>query len=101
MKYLLLFIIKIYWVLIPRSKRRKCIFRISCSKYVYDIAMKKGVLQGIKALSFRINNCKHGFELFENPITKETQMILPNHQLIEEKDIALRLMKEHKIHDKK
>lgn len=92
MKYILLLIIKLYWILIPQSKRKKCIFRKSCSKYVYDITIKEGSIKGFKALKFRIKNCKPGFIIFKNPISEKTQMLLPNHQVIEENNIAKRLL---------
>jgi hypothetical protein len=31
----LLLLIKIYWLLWPKAQRRSCLFRISCSRYVY------------------------------------------------------------------
>lgn len=92
MKIILLLLIKIYWVLIPKNKRKQCIFRKSCSQYVFEITQEKGLLKGLKALNFRIKNCKYGFELFKNPITGKMQMVLPNRQIISENGIAERLL---------
>ena len=60
MKYLLLLAIRIYW-LIPKSSRRRCIFKCNCSRYVYNITRKKGLVAGIKALSKRFRQCRNGF----------------------------------------
>lgn len=60
MKYLLLFAIKIYW-LTPETKRKKCIFCESCSKYVYRITCEFGFLKGLKILKKRMQQCKPGF----------------------------------------
>lgn len=92
MKYCLLFLIKMYWVFKPKTKPAKCIFKKSCSHYVYEETKQKGFLKGFKALVFRIKNCSYGFELFQNPINNEIQMILPNRIIIEEKEIAERLL---------
>lgn len=92
MKYLLLILINCYWFLIPKSKRRKCIFNKSCSKYIYDITKEKGGVEGIKAFRFRFNNCRDGFEIFKNPINDKTQMILPSKLVVESDEIADRFL---------
>ena len=92
MKIVLLEIIKLYWFLKPRNKSGKCIFRKSCSNYIYEITLNEGFKSGLKELRFRCSNCKHGFELFENPTNKEVFMILPNKDVINEKEIAERLL---------
>ncbi len=92
MKYVLLFSIKVYWFLKPKDKKPCCIFRKSCSHYVYEITLKEGFLIGFKALSFRIKNCRYGFELFRNPISNKTQMMLSDKSIIEEHHIAERLL---------
>lgn len=93
MKYCLLFCVKTYWFFKSKNKPAKCIFKKSCSHYIYEVTKQKGFLKGIKALKFRIKNCSYGFELYKNPIDHKTQMILPNKMIIEEKDIADRLLK--------
>jgi len=92
MKYVLLIIIKLYWVLIPKHKRRHCIFKKSCSKYVYDITLQYGLKEGLKAFHFRYKNCRNEYELFENPLNGEIQIILPNKNVIKEKDISSKLI---------
>jgi uncharacterized protein len=93
MKHLLILLIKIYWFLIPNQKRRKCIFRVSCSRYVYGKTLNEGIISGLKALRYRFHNCKSGAHLIENPITGTLQIILPNNQILEEKDISERFIK--------
>jgi len=93
MTYIFLTLIKVYWFLIPASNRKKCIFKKSCSNYVFDKTKNGGFIAGLKAFKFRHQNCRNGFELFKNPITGETQMILPNMQVIGEEKIAERFRK--------
>jgi len=92
MKNLLLLLIKIYWRIIPPPKRRTCIFRISCSKYVYEKTKADGWVPGIKALKYRFQNCGSGACIIENP-TGETYIILPNQQILKESEISARFIK--------
>jgi len=92
MKIILLFFIKIYWLTVPKNKRKQCIFRKSCSQHVFETTSKYGLIRGLKALIFRISNCRYGFEIFQNPENGKIQMILPNHQVIDELEIAERLL---------
>ncbi|MBQ4819611.1 membrane protein insertion efficiency factor YidD [Aquimarina sp. MMG016] len=92
MKFLLLFLIKLYWFFIPKSKRRQCIFRKSCSNYIYEETSKKGLISGLKALRFRYQNCRSSYILINDPLSDEKLMLLPNQQIIEEKEIDIRLI---------
>ncbi|WP_299897153.1 membrane protein insertion efficiency factor YidD [uncultured Aquimarina sp.] len=92
MKFLLLFAIKLYWFLIPKTKRRRCIFRKSCSNYVYEKTCEKGLISGLKVLRYRYLNCRSGFIIFDHPLNNEKLMLLPNQKIIEEKEIAERLI---------
>ncbi|MFK7113808.1 membrane protein insertion efficiency factor YidD [Flavobacterium oreochromis] len=101
MKYLILLIIRVYWITKPKHSKPKCIFKKSCSKYVYEETFRHGFLKGLKAFYFRYKNCRNGFEIFKNPITDDIQMILPSGNLIEEKEIANRLIINLKINKMK
>lgn len=92
MKSLLLLLIKVYWRMIPPSKRRKCIFRISCSKYVYEKTTADGFVSGVKALKYRFQNCRPEAFIIENP-TGEIYIILPNQQILNESEISERFIK--------
>lgn len=93
MKHLILFAIKMYWKILPPSKRRKCIFKKSCSNYVFETTQKEGFVKGLKAFQFRYKNCRGNFAIFQNPINNKIQMILPSQIIIESEDIADRLIK--------
>lgn len=96
MKYLLLIIIKSYWLIIPAEKRRKCIFRTSCSQHVYSETLDKGIVSGVRAFRYRFKNCRSGAYCIENPITGKLQIILPNNQILDEKEISERFKKNNK-----
>lgn len=78
--------------MIPESKRRKCIFRESCSRYVYNKIINEGFFSGLKALQYRHNNCRAGFHIFKNPVTEKTNILLPNYQILEQSEIAERFI---------
>ena len=63
MRIVLLIIIKTYWILIPKSKRRRCLFKTSCSNYVYKINKEEGLLMGLRALKYRIKNCDPNYKI--------------------------------------
>lgn len=88
MKHLLLFAIRIYWKTFPEHRRRKCIFKKSCSNYVFDITKQKGFLKGLQSLFYRYKNCRGGFQIFINPINGQKLIILPSREVIDEKEIA-------------
>lgn len=91
MKYLLILPIKIYWLVIPASKRRKCIFRTSCSKHVYEKTMHEGLISGLKAFKYRFKKCKSAY-IIESPLGK-IQIILPNQEILNEAEISERFIK--------
>jgi len=92
MKPLLLLAIRIYWRAIPKANRRKCLFRVNCSQFVYTETSRDGFRAGVKALRFRFRNCRNGFHLFHHPADGSLQMILPGGGLLPEREIAERLI---------
>ncbi|ARV08190.1 hypothetical protein BTO05_00495 [Winogradskyella sp. PC-19] len=65
MKVFLLIVIKLYWYLIPKNRRRKCLFKKSCSNYVYETTKSEGLFSGLKALKFRVKNCNPHYSIME------------------------------------
>lgn len=92
MKHLILLIIRLYWA--TKSKRRvpKCIFKKSCSHYVYEETIENGFLKGLNAFYFRYKNCRSGFEIFKNPLNGNVQILLSSKKIIESDEIAERLL---------
>ena len=91
MKFILLNIIQVYWLLIPKTKRRNCIFSKSCSNKVYDETKLNGFKSGIKELNFRIKNCHPEFDIFRDNKTGKRKMILKTGIIVDEHEIAERL----------
>jgi putative component of membrane protein insertase Oxa1/YidC/SpoIIIJ protein YidD len=75
MKYLLLFSIRVYWLL-PGSWRRSCIFKCSCSHYVYQETKKNGFINGIRAFRRRFHQCRPGYGIVAAPDGKEWVVLM-------------------------
>lgn len=96
MKYLILLIIRMYWLIKSKKSKPKCIFKKSCSHYVYEEALHYGFLRGLKAFHFRYKNCRYGNEIFKNTVNNDIQMMLPSKSIIDSKEIAERLIFKYK-----
>lgn len=88
MKFVLLLSINAYWKLIPHRFRRPCIYKTTCSNYVYQETICGGFLMGLKALNLRFRTCRHGFEVFENPVDGTMQILLSNGEVLKQHEIA-------------
>lgn len=80
MKYLFLIIIRLYQTFIPKRFRGKCLFKESCSNFVYRITKEEGLKGGLKALRYRYLNCRPNYQLLEDKgkvllITVEKEVI--------------------------
>ncbi|WP_417558770.1 membrane protein insertion efficiency factor YidD [Mesoflavibacter zeaxanthinifaciens] len=85
MKQFLLIIIKIYWLTIPKSSRRRCLFQESCSNHVYRITKNEGLISGLKALRFRIRNCNSNYAIIK--IDNKPVLISSSNKLFDESEI--------------
>jgi len=92
MKSLLLTAIRLYWLIIPPERRRKCIFRHSCSKYVFDVTKHKGFRAGRKALLSRMRTCNSHFDIITDYKSGERMMYLKGGVVVGEAEIAERLL---------
>lgn len=70
----LIFIIRLYWAFIPEKNRRKCLFKESCSHYVFRHTVEQGFLSGMKALNTRVKKCRKGYQLQHNGETFELKL---------------------------
>lgn len=61
MRQLILWLIQLYHCYIPPAKRRRCLFRESCSQHVERIARERGGFAAIKAFLARARHCRPGY----------------------------------------
>ena len=62
-RFVLLLVIRLYWTLVPARWRRSCLFRVSCSHFVFDALMSQGVSAGCRAFALRWRRCRAGFHV--------------------------------------
>lgn len=54
-------------------------------------------MSGLKAFKYRFKNCRTGAYCIKNPITEKLEIILPNNQILEEKEISERFIRSNKL----
>jgi uncharacterized protein len=69
------FYIRQYWKFIPEEKRQVCLYKESCSRYIYRIFQEQGFLRGLEAVKYRFKNChkNYSFIFNNNTIYLETR----------------------------
>jgi len=90
MKVAFLILIKLYWEIMPESKRRSCLFKETCSHYVYRTTVEDGFFEGVGALRQRIKKCRKGFKLYSSLSGFEIE--LADGSVIKEDEISPRLI---------
>ena len=78
---LLKLLIRIYWMLPPKH-RRQCLFKETCSRYVYRVTTEKGFIDGLKALLSRYKTCRSSYAIYTCDNGKEW-VILQNQSIVE------------------
>jgi len=63
LRCLLLFIIKLYWVIGSKAWPRECIFRVTCSNFVYKVTAQDGFVAGLNAFKMRWRACRPGYRM--------------------------------------
>ena len=91
MKYLMLLIIRVYWLLIPSNFRRSCLFSVSCSKYVYHKTKMYGMVAGIIAFKNRYKQCRPGYKIGYNSLDGTKELHLVDGTILREEEIACEL----------
>jgi putative component of membrane protein insertase Oxa1/YidC/SpoIIIJ protein YidD len=85
-----MFVILIYQAIIPCRLRGVCLFKESCSNFVYRQTKNKGFYIGTKALIFRFKNCRANYYLLEN--NGQILLVTKENKVFEEKDLDERIL---------
>lgn len=85
-----------YWILVAESNRRNCLHSISCSKHVYNVTDKNGLIKGLRALSRRIKTCRPGSEVIWLHEENTVLLKLANGTILNEKEISVDILKNYK-----
>ena len=95
MRLPLLLLIQLYWRLWPAARRRHCLFRLSCSRHVYQATRRRGFRAGLVALRLRVRQCRPGAYSFRHPVTGVWLLQLPDGTQIARAEAALALRPHH------
>ena len=89
-------VIRLYWLLIPEHRRRNCIYRISCSKHVYEMTKTIGWREGISAFRKRYHTCRPGYELIF--LSEENKLLarFPDGEILQEHDLSPEIIRKYK-----
>ncbi len=93
MKWIILIAIRIYWV-IPKKFRNNCLFKESCSHFVYRTAKEKGFFCGIAAFFLRKKQCRPGYQLIIQQSSPSVQIRLVDGTVILENEFSDKLVRE-------
>lgn len=74
-----------YWKIVSPAKRNKCIYKESCSRYVFRIIKNKGWKSGLDAFIYRYKNCRSNYILTHTG--KQTLLVTAENIVIQEKEI--------------
>jgi len=93
MRWLILFPIYVYWhAWPPFLKKRSCLFKESCSHFVFRVTADNGFVAGFKALMWRYRNCRPGYRIVSNAEGK-FGMRLATGNMVPESEIADAILK--------
>jgi uncharacterized protein len=86
MKWITLFAIRVYWVVIPKKYRKGCLFKESCSHFVYRTTKEHGFTRGLVSFFQRKKRCKPGYKIVLSQSSSE--IILADGSLLPENEFS-------------
>jgi putative component of membrane protein insertase Oxa1/YidC/SpoIIIJ protein YidD len=89
-RLLLVLAIRLYWLAWPARWRRPCLYRESCSRHVYRVAVAKGFAAGVRALRWRARTCRPGYGIVR--CDGQTWLALADGSVLAAADVAPRLL---------
>ncbi|WP_338793703.1 membrane protein insertion efficiency factor YidD [Bernardetia sp. MNP-M8] len=88
MKKLLQFVIKFYQKHFSKKLARNCLFKESCSNYVYRKLEEEGTKKGLKAFYYRFQTCRVGYTFSFNTANNNFDIILENGDVLLNSEIS-------------
>ena len=90
-------LIEAYWKHVPESNRKICIYKLTCSKAVYQALQNKGFWSASKLYLFRRFNCKNGYTISWNSDNSKVVIQTKMGSIINEEEINPLLVSEFKL----
>lgn len=88
MRWLLIRIVCLYRRLPPQFKKRRCLFKETCSALALRVAREEGTLACFHALRKRFAGCRPNYHVFYDAVACEWQVQLVNGETASEAEIA-------------
>tara|TARA_Y100000813_G_scaffold3848_1_gene2786 strand:- start:103 stop:378 length:276 start_codon:yes stop_codon:yes gene_type:complete len=64
--------IRLYWLIFRERDRRICLYKETCSKYIYRKFIEESIFSGFKAFLERFRNCRSTY----NIVRKEGEVMI-------------------------
>jgi uncharacterized protein len=77
-------------MVVPEKKRRSCLFKETCSHYVYRHTTEDGFFKGVIALRQRTKKCRKGYQLYTG--LEGFEMELADGTVLKEDEISPRIL---------
>lgn len=87
MRWPLILLIRIYWRIPARFKRR-CLFRETCSLHVMRATDEGGLVAGCRALGRRFVRCRPRYSVYYDSRSRDWQVRLANGTAVESAEVA-------------
>jgi len=78
MRYVIIWLIHIYRIIVPPQRRSTCLFRESCSLYVERMAFEAGSIAALRAFVTRYHCCRPGYSFDINTENNNWQLVCAN-----------------------
>lgn len=85
--------IEYYWKNVSESNRRVCIYKISCSRFVYNEFHNFGFISGVKAYVYRLRNCNRNYIIYST--NGKVQILTKFGHILDEDQINPKICKEY------
>ena len=92
---LLALAVRAYWIFWPKRWKKTCIYKESCSRYVYRLALETGTLAGLAGFFRRMRTCRTGYRF----VVAESVLFMEaaDGTLIHRSDLSAALLEEAMI----
>lgn len=95
MRYLLIWAIHLYRRLVPPERRRRCLFRESCSMHIERIAREAGTLAAMLAMVKRLRSCRPGYGFHVLQENNRWELLCKDGSRFPQSDVASHIVAEY------
>lgn len=94
MRYLIIWLIWMYRIIVPPQRRNTCLFRESCSIYVERVARDIGCIAALRAFVSRYHCCRPGYSFDIDTGNNKWQLVCSDGSRFFESEVAFHIIDE-------